>query len=151
MDKDDARDYLLQTGEEGLVSWEEIARNCISALSSEDCLWIMQVYEYDDFWEDEDEDDYEYSSYANDDRYYTMLDWERDGALKIKVGQMITPDVYWQLSGSVPPTSMGKYFQPGEAYSHNANYEPLYMTFVIDEYDENGDPIYKYLGLQVEK
>lgn len=147
MNKDDARAYLIQTGEEGLVSWEEIARNCIAALSSEDCLWIMQVYDYEDFYESEDDEDGEYY----EDGMYTMSDWRRDGMLGVDINQEISPDVYYQLLESVPPTTTGMYFQPGEAYTHSFDGVPLYHTFLKSRTTEDGDPIYIYQGLWPEK
>ena len=153
IEKDEARSRLIELGEEGIVSWEEIARNCIAAMESERCLWILQVYGYDDYFESDDEDleDYEYSDYLDDDDYYTMIDWERDGGLEVRLNQIITPDVYWELEGALPPTSNGLYFQPGEPLSHDANGVALYSTFKRVKYDEYGNPFYRYIGVHPEK
>ena len=76
---------------------------------------------------------------------YTMADWERDKTLKVKVGQVIEPDVYYQLLNSVPPkVYRGDVFQPGEPDSWDWDgHCELYLTFerVEGEY-------YKYVGLK---
>lgn len=73
---------------------------------------------------------------------YTKENWAQDGTLKVKVGQYIADDVVEELRDSVPPTTYkASCFQPGEAYTHSADYVELYMTFVID----NG--MWKYIGL----
>ena len=73
---------------------------------------------------------------------YTKENWAQDGTLKIKVGQYVADDVVEELRDSVPPTTYkASCFQPGEAYTHSADYVELYMTFVID----NG--MWKYIGL----
>ncbi len=61
---------------------------------------------------------------------YTQQDWERDGSLKVQVGQCIDDTVFENLLNAVPPTTYKSYcFQPGEAWSHYKGY-PLYLTFV---------------------
>lgn len=79
---------------------------------------------------------------------YTNADWERDHTLKVQEGQLITPEVYWQLLNSMPPVCYrGMYFQPGEAYSHDWNTgKALYQTF-----KSMGDNYYLYEGLQPAK
>lgn len=73
---------------------------------------------------------------------YTKDNWNRDGYLKVKVGQYVADDVIEELRDSVPPaTYKSSCFQPGEAYTHSVDYIALYMTFVID----NG--MWKYIGL----
>ena len=73
---------------------------------------------------------------------YTKENWAQDGTLKVKVGQYVADDVVEELRDSVPPTTYkASCFQPGEAYTHSADYVELYMTFVID----NG--MWKYIGL----
>ena len=77
---------------------------------------------------------------------YTMSDWERDHTLKLEVGQVIAPEVYFELRDSVPPTTNHfGYFQPGEAYTHDRQGIQLYMTFkaVKDKYG-----FYEYIGLK---
>lgn len=79
---------------------------------------------------------------------YTMDDWRRDGTLKVKEGQLISPDVFYELLESTPPTSTGRIFQPGEAYSHRfvgypENFELLYQTF-----KNEGNNYYRFIGLQ---
>ena len=64
---------------------------------------------------------------------YTKDNWNRDGYLKIKVGQYVADDVIEELRDSVPPaTYKSSCFQPGEAYTLSIDYEDLYMTFIID-------------------
>ena len=75
---------------------------------------------------------------------YTMEDWKHDGTLKVKEGQLIAPEVYWQLLESMPPISNGNIFQPGEAYDHDwKTGQPLYQTV-----KREGDDLYRYIGLQ---
>jgi hypothetical protein len=74
---------------------------------------------------------------------YTQADWNRDRELKVKVGQLIEPVVYWQLLGAVPPQRMGDIFQVGEAYTHNRKGEELFTTFRMVQPD-----IYEFVGLQ---
>jgi hypothetical protein len=76
---------------------------------------------------------------------YTNADWERDKTLKVQVGQVIEPDVFWQLCNALPPHRwcMGV-FQPGEAYSHDWDKGcALYQTF-----EDMGGDYYKYVGLK---
>ena len=73
---------------------------------------------------------------------YTYEDWSRDGSLKVKPGQYIDDEVFYQLRDSVPPTTFGKgIFQPGEAFSMSQEFQELYMTFI-----RKGD-MWQYLGL----
>lgn len=73
---------------------------------------------------------------------YTKDNWNKDGYLKVKVGQYVVDDVIEELRDSVPPaTYKSSCFQPGEAYTLSIDYENLYMTFIID----NG--MWKYIGL----
>lgn len=76
---------------------------------------------------------------------YTMRDWEEDGTLKVEVGQLIAPYVFFQLLGSVPPKTYGNgLFQVGEPYSHDWNtVQALYRTF--EEIDRN---YWLYVGLK---
>lgn len=75
---------------------------------------------------------------------YTEEDWARDHTLKVKEGQLIAPEVYWQLLGDVPPMTNGLIFQPGEAYDYDPkNRCQLYMTF-----KKEGDDMYRYIGLR---
>lgn len=79
-----------------------------------------------------------------DENVYTMDDWRRDGSLKVQIGQLIAPEVYWQLRDSVPPMSDGGCFQPGEAYDHDwRTGKALYQTFTRE-----GNNYYRYKGLQ---
>ncbi len=72
---------------------------------------------------------------------YTMQDWNRDGSLKLTVGQYIDDEVYEELLNSVPPTThKSTLFQPGEAYDMSEDYIELYMTFI-------NDGQWKYVGL----
>ncbi len=76
---------------------------------------------------------------------YTDKDWERDGTLKVKEGQVIEPKVYYQLLNSVPPKAF-RYgvFQPGEPDSYDwDNGCALYQTF-----HHVGGDYYKYVGLK---
>lgn len=76
---------------------------------------------------------------------YTGQDWERDGTLKVKEGQLIAPEVFWQLLNALPPRTYGRsIFQPGEAYSHDWNTgRALYQTF-----ESMGNDYYKYVGIK---
>lgn len=76
---------------------------------------------------------------------YTMADWTRDRVLNVQVGQVIEPDVFWQLCESVPPHKWGRsVFQPGEAYSWDFdNHCQLYQTF-----EQMGGDYHKYVGLK---
>lgn len=79
---------------------------------------------------------------------YTTEQWEKDGTLKVKEGQIISPAVFYELLNSVPPTTYaGGFFQMGEAYIHNSMGEALYSTFKHVSDDEKGKPLYKYIGL----
>lgn len=74
---------------------------------------------------------------------YTMADWERDRTLKVKVGQVITPEIYYQLLGALPPHRNDHLFQAGEPNTHDWNTDtPLYKTFERMDGD-----YYKYIGL----
>ena len=75
---------------------------------------------------------------------YTERDWEKDGTLKVQVGQIITPEVYFQLLGAVPPKSYGRVFQVGEAHSYD--WERGVMLY--DTFEHVGDNYYKYVGLR---
>lgn len=76
---------------------------------------------------------------------YTMQDWERDSTLKVEVGQVIEPAVYYQLLNAVPPKHYTRgIFQPGEPYSHDWDTgRGLYQTF-----HHVGENYYKYVGLK---
>lgn len=76
---------------------------------------------------------------------YTMQDWERDRTLSVKEGQLIEPEVFWQLLESLPPHKYGKgVFAVGEPYTHDWNTgQALYQTF-----ESMGDYYYKYIGLK---
>lgn len=76
---------------------------------------------------------------------YTMDNWEKDGTLNLKIGQVISPEVYTRLLNAMPPEANTRlYFQPGEAYSHDFNTgKALFMTF-----KSVGDNYYKYIGLK---
>lgn len=76
---------------------------------------------------------------------YTMDNWAEDRTLKVQEGQIIAPEVFYQLLESVPPeTYSSGIFQPGEAYSHDFKTgRALYMTF-----ENVGDDYYKYVGLR---
>ncbi len=76
---------------------------------------------------------------------YTMQDWERDGTLKVKEGQVIEPDVFWELCNSLPPHRWDKgVFQPGEAYSYDM--EKCCQTY--QTFESMGEDYYKYVGLK---
>lgn len=76
---------------------------------------------------------------------YTEQDWERDRTLKVQVGQVIEPAVFWQLLNSVPPQTYRRgIFQPGEAYSHDRESGALYQTF-----EQMGEDYWKYVGLKI--
>lgn len=63
-------------------------------------------------------------------KVYTMKDWERDGVLKMKTGQIVTDDVINELKNDVPPTTYKYgYFQTGEAVCHDSQFVPFYYTF----------------------
>lgn len=78
-----------------------------------------------------------------------MQDWERDGVLKVKEGEIITNEVYYQLRDCVPPRWNGRgVFQAGEAYHHvfdkDDNLRALYQTYVRVDDDDN----FEYIGLR---
>ena len=76
---------------------------------------------------------------------YTDADWECDGTLKVQVGQVIEPAVFWELCNSLPPHRWEKgVFQPGEAYNYDM--EKCCQTYQTFESIE-GD-YYKYVGLK---
>lgn len=79
---------------------------------------------------------------------YTEQDWETDRVLKVQVGQLIEPSVFYQLRDCVPPQTYGRgFFQPGEADSHDwTTGRPLYQTF-----ESMGCNYWKYVGLQTAK
>lgn len=61
---------------------------------------------------------------------YTKQDWERDGDLRVKIGDVIDQDVFYQLRDCVPPQTLSKgLFQVGEAYDHDDDGQALYTTF----------------------
>lgn len=75
---------------------------------------------------------------------YTMQDWRRDGTLRVETGQVIEPEIYWQLLCALPPKRNDRLFQCGEPYDHDWNTgKPLYMTF-----ESIGGNYYRYIGLQ---
>lgn len=81
----------------------------------------------------------------NNTNVYTFADWKRDRSLKVKVGQFIDNETYWQLLNGVPPIQYGKVFQVGEPYTHDPKtYEDLYSTFVKKE--NNGRAMYQFIG-----
>lgn len=76
---------------------------------------------------------------------YTMEKWRNDRTLKVQEGQIIEPEVFYQLMGSVPPeTYSNGIFQPGEPADHEFRTgRALYMTF-----EHVGNNFYKYVGLR---
>ena len=80
---------------------------------------------------------------------YTMEDWHRDGYLKVKEGQVITPEVFWQLFECLPPHrwSLG-IFQPGEPANHvPCPDKPGYVMAVYDTFERvSDDDHYRYIG-----
>ncbi len=77
---------------------------------------------------------------------YTEQDWECDGTLQVKEGQLIEPAVYFQLLNSMPPVAYGcGIFQPGEAYGYD--FQTGRMTY--QTFEHMGKDYYKYIGLQV--
>ena len=90
------------------------------------------------------DDDCEQYVYLENKVIYTKDDWKRDGTLNVQVGQIIAPEVFYQLRDSVPPALDARgYFQPGEAYDFDLDLEcPRYMTF-----RHVGGCFYRYLGL----
>lgn len=61
---------------------------------------------------------------------YTKKDWERDGDLLVKIGDVIDKEVFYQLRDCVPPKTLSKgIFQVGEAYDHDEQGIALYTTF----------------------
>jgi len=76
---------------------------------------------------------------------YTMADWTRDRELKVEVGQVVEPDVFWQLCEALPPHRWGRgVFQPGEPHDHDLDTGmALYRTF-----HHLGGDYYKYVGLK---
>ena len=76
-------------------------------------------------------------------KYYTMDDRKRDKTLKVEIGQIITPDVYYQLLGAMPPHRNDDLFQAGEPHTHDLrNGKALYKTFKC-----KGCDYYEYIGL----
>lgn len=76
---------------------------------------------------------------------YTMQRWAEDQILKIKIGQLVAPEVINQLKNAVPPHSLGYggYFQEGEGTDVSWDtFEDLYMTFELA--DDAGN--WRYLG-----
>lgn len=77
---------------------------------------------------------------------YTAQDWWHDGDLKVQVGQVVEPYIYFDLLGDMTPTTNnGTIFQPGEPYSHESG-KALYMTF--ERMEGVDGRYYKYVGLQ---
>ena len=76
---------------------------------------------------------------------YTMADWAKDRELKVEVGQVIEPDVFWQLCEALPPHKWrGGIFQPGEPYDYDMEQQcQVYQTF-----EQMGGDYYKYVGLK---
>lgn len=66
---------------------------------------------------------------------YTMKDWERDGSLKISIGQLVADEVIAELRDCVPPTTLGGIFQVGEAKDQDLEHPAwaIYDTFVREE------------------
>ena len=61
---------------------------------------------------------------------YTKKDWERDGDLRVKIGDMIDQEVFYQLRDCVPPKTLSEWiFQVGEAHDHDEQGNALYTTF----------------------
>ena len=61
---------------------------------------------------------------------YTIQDWERDGSLNVKQGEVISSDVYEQLLNCIyPATYTSQLFQVGEPYDHDEQGNALYATF----------------------
>lgn len=82
-------------------------------------------------------------------KFYTMEDWHRDGVLKVKEGEIITDEVYYQLRDCVPPYWLGcGVFQVGEPYScifdKYGNLRDLYQTYIRVDDDDN----FEYIGLR---
>lgn len=76
---------------------------------------------------------------------YTMADWTKDGTLGVQVGQVVEPDVFWQLCEAVPPHRWGRgVFQPGEAY----DYDMEQCCQVYQTFEQMGGDYYKYVGLK---
>ena len=77
---------------------------------------------------------------------YTMEDWEKDGSLKIQIGQVTSDEVIESLLNCLPPTTYGRgIFQVGERKDsdyeelvNNDNYIELFDTFKR----ESGEWIY---------
>ena len=80
---------------------------------------------------------------------YTYKDWERDGTLNMQEGQIIEPEIFWQLLECVPPrTYKNGIFQVGEPYSHDWNTgKALYQTFEL-AYKIDNEPYYRYVGIK---
>lgn len=76
---------------------------------------------------------------------YTMEDWNSDHSLSPQVGQEIDSEVFYELRDAMKPTTYTKHiFQPGEVYTVDKNYTPLYQTFeFVGEPDR-----YRYIGLK---
>lgn len=74
-----------------------------------------------------------------------MEQWSKDGDLNVKEGQMISPEVFWQLCEALPPHRWSNgILQPGEAYTHEPQTgRPMYQTF--KQYWED---YYEYIGLR---
>lgn len=74
---------------------------------------------------------------------YTMKDWQRDGSIKVKRGQIVEDEVFYHLRDCVPPTTLRNgVFQVGEP-SSQFNGFPLYQTY---RRTENG---WQYYGLTI--
>lgn len=76
---------------------------------------------------------------------YTFEQWEKDGDLKVEVGQFIDDRVFYDLLGSVPPATYSRgVFQPGEPYTHDFKTgRALYNTF------KKNAELWQYVGLMV--
>ena len=76
---------------------------------------------------------------------YTMADWAKDRELKVEVGQVVEPDVFWELCEALPPHKWKHgVFQPGEPHDHDWDTgKALYRTF-----EQMGGDYYKYVGLK---
>lgn len=61
---------------------------------------------------------------------YNMAQWQKDGSLSVKVGQLIDREVFEQLLNCVPPKTYGRgLFQVGEPRNHDFAMRPLFDTF----------------------
>ena len=97
--------------------------------------------DFEGFGEEEDDDSEDMAS------VYTMEDWHNDHSLNPQIGQEIDSEVFYELRDAMSPTTYTKHiFQPGEVYTVDKNYTPLYQTFeFVGEPDK-----YRYIGLKPE-